>query len=193
MAHGPAIPRVFAGIAAVATIAGCGTLAHDSAPSAAQRAADLRGSPVPLAALHRQANQLLDGGRSAFEARLRALRGHPVVVTQWSSICVPCQVEFPYFQQLSALLGRRVAFIGVDASDDTMGGARGWLRRFPVSFPSYRDSGDAIALALSVPFADDTPVTYLYTRTQTGLPHFHVGPYLSEQGLRQEIRHYLGV
>jgi cytochrome c biogenesis protein CcmG, thiol:disulfide interchange protein DsbE len=191
MAHGAAVTRVLAGIFAAATVAGCGSVAHNSAPSASKRAADLRGSPPLLAALHRQADQLLGGGRTAFEARLHALRGVPVVVTQWSSTCEPCQLEFPYFQQLSAALGRHVAFIGVDASDDSTGGAKSWLRRFPVSFPSYRDSGMSIALALSVPFADDTPVTYLFTRT--GTEYFHVGYYTSEHNLRQEIRHYLGV
>jgi cytochrome c biogenesis protein CcmG/thiol:disulfide interchange protein DsbE len=191
MAHGPAVTRVLAGIIAGAAIAGCGAVAHNAAPSAAQLAADLKGSPPPLAALHRQANRLLGGGRSAFDARLRALHGLPLVVTQWSSTCEPCQVEFPYFQQLSAQLGARVAFLGVDASDDTGGGAKSWLRRFPVSFPSYRDSAGAIALALSVPFANDTPVTYLFSAT--GTEYFHVGYYTSERNLRQEIRHYLGV
>ncbi len=191
MAHGAAVTRVLAGIFAAATVAGCGSVAHDSAPSAAKLAADLKGSPPLLSTLHDQADQLLGGGRAAFEARLHALRGLPVVVTQWSSTCEPCQVEFPYFQQLSAALGRRVAFIGVDASDDSSGGAKSWLRRFPVSFPSYRDSNMSIALALSVPFAADTPVTYLFTRT--GSEYFHVGYYTSERNLRQEIRHYLGV
>ncbi len=191
MAHGPATTRVLAGILAAATIAGCGSVAQQRAPSAAALAADLKGSPPPLAALHSQADKLLSGGRSAFEARLRALRGLPLVVTQWSSTCEPCQVEFPYFQQLSAQLGRRVAFIGVDASDDSAAGAKGWLHRFPVSFPSYLDSGGTIALALSVPFADDTPVTYLFSRS--GTEYFHVGYYTSLANLRQEIRHYLGV
>jgi thiol-disulfide isomerase/thioredoxin len=191
MANGPATARVLAGILAAAAVAGCGTVAHDAAPSAAQLAAELKGSPPPLAALHRQANLLLGGGRSAFERRLRALRGYPVVVTQWSSTCEPCQVEFPFFQRLAASLGSRVAFIGVDASDDTTAGARSWLRRFPVSFPSYRDADMSIALALSVPFADDTPVTYLFTRT--GTEWYHVGYYTSAANLRREIRHYLGV
>jgi len=182
---------VLAGILAVAAVTGCGSVAHSGAPSAAQRTTDLQGSPPLLASLHRESDQLLGGGKSAFESRLRALRGLPVVVTQWSSTCEPCQVEFPYFQQLSATLGRRVAFIGVDASDDTADGAKGWLRRFPVSFPSYRDSAMTIALALSVPFADDTPVTYFFTRT--GSEWFHVGYYTSERNLRQDIRQYLGV
>jgi thiol-disulfide isomerase/thioredoxin len=113
------------------------------------------------------------------------------VVTQWASDCVPCQGEFPYFQQASALLGSRVAFLGVDASSDDLSGARAWLRRFPVSFPSYRDSGMSIALALSVPFADDTPVTYLFPRGN-GMPYYFVGPYLSEHSLVAEIRRDLG-
>ena len=145
MAHGPAPIRAIAAIAATAALAGCGGGAHSAAPSTAQLAADLKGSPPPLARLHRQAGQLLGGGTAAMRARLRSLRGYPVVVTQWASWCGPCQAEFPYFQQLSATLGRRVAFIGNDANDP-LGDARGWLRRFPVSFPSYRDPSGQVAL-----------------------------------------------
>jgi len=190
MAHGTVLIRSLAGIVAVATIAGCGSVVHGAAPSSAQLAADLKGSPSPLAALHSQANQLLGGGASALRARLRALRGYPVVVTQWASWCTPCQAEFPYFQQLSATLGRRVAFIGNDASDTTAA-ARDWLRRFPVSFPSYRDPSGQVALALSPYYALDTPVTYLYTRS--GVQYANVGPYASEQALRRQIRADLGV
>ena len=190
MAHGPAPIRAIAAIAATAALAGCGGGAHSAAPSTAQLAADLKGSPPPLAGLHRQANQLLGGGTTAMRARLRSLRGYPVVVTQWASWCGPCQAEFPYFQQLSATLGRRVAFIGNDANDP-LGDARGWLRRFPVSFPSYRDPSGQVALALSPYYALDTPVTYLYTRS--GVQYSNVGPYASVKALRQQIRTDLGV
>ena len=195
MAHGTAIVRRISTIGAIAaataaTLAGCGAVAHSAAPSPAQLRADLRGSPPQLAALHRQANQLLGGGAPAMAARLRALRGTPVVVTQWRSDCEPCQLEYPYFQQLSAQLGRSVAFIGND-SEDSASGATGWLRRFPVSFPSYSDPDGTIALALSRFYALDTPVTYLYTRA--GVQYAHVGLYISEKSLRQEIRRYLGV
>ncbi len=190
MAHGATLTGSLVAIVAAGALAGCGAVAHNAAPSASQLAADLAGSPAPLAALHRQANELLSGNKSTFEAALRALRGYPVVVTQWSSSCEPCQVEFPYFQQLSAQLGRRVAFIGNDVNDNTAA-AKTWLRRFPVSFPSYRDASGTIALALSSYFAADMPVTYLYSRT--GVEYYHVGNYLSESSLRQEIRRDLGV
>jgi cytochrome c biogenesis protein CcmG, thiol:disulfide interchange protein DsbE len=190
MSHRLAVIGSSAALVVLATLAGCGSVARNAAPSATQLAADLKDSPAPLAALHRQANQLLGGGPSALRARLRGLRGIPVVVTQWSSTCEPCQAEFPYFQQLSAALGRRVAFIGNDAGD-TSSGAKAWLRRFPVSFPSYGDSSGAVALALSPVFALDTPVTYMYTRS--GTQWSHPGSYSSEKALRQEIRQYLGV
>ena len=86
--------------------------ATPAARRAAQAAAALRGSPAPLAAVHRQASELLAGGVPAFEARLRALRGYPVVVMQWSSWCEGCKADLADFQTISAQLGRRVAFIG---------------------------------------------------------------------------------
>jgi cytochrome c biogenesis protein CcmG/thiol:disulfide interchange protein DsbE len=190
MAHGPLILRLFSTIVAAAAISACGAVAYNAAPSGAQLRDELRGSPPMLAALHRQANRLLGGGPAAMTARVRALRGTPVVVTQWRSDCEPCQVEYPYFQKLSAQLGRRVAFIGNDAADSASG-AKSWLRRFPVSFPSYSDPGGKIALALNRYYALDTPVTYLYTRA--GVQYAHVGSYFSEKSLRQEIRRDLGV
>ena len=191
MAHGAAILRLFSAIVACTAIAACGSVAHNAAPSAAQLRADLRGSPPKLRALHAQANRLLRGGPSAMRARLRELRGTPVVVTQWGSWCEPCQVEYPYFQQLSAKLGARVAFIGNDAGEHSASSARDWMRRFPASFPSYSDPDGSIALELSRFYARDTPVTYLYTRK--GVQYAHVGLYLSEKTLRQEIRRDLGV
>src|SRR3954451_13188603 len=38
--------------------------------------ASLAGAPKPLASLHQQGCDLLDGGPSAFKARLASLRGH---------------------------------------------------------------------------------------------------------------------
>ena len=71
--------------------------------AAAQK--DLAGAPAPLAALHDQSNQLLEGGAPAFEARLRELRGHPVVINKWASWCGPCRAEFPLLQQVSTTRG----------------------------------------------------------------------------------------
>jgi cytochrome c biogenesis protein CcmG, thiol:disulfide interchange protein DsbE len=105
----------------------------------AQVSALLAGSPAPLAALHAQANLLLGGGASALHARLAALKGYPVVIDKWASWCGPCKEEFGAFQRVSAELGRRVAFIGIDSEDTSRGEAASFLRSFPVSYPSYYD------------------------------------------------------
>ena len=106
------------------------------------RASDYRqalaGAPPPLASLYRQANRLLPGGLNAFDARLKGLRGHPVVVNKWASWCGPCREEFPWFQDLSARLGKRVAFLGVN-SNDSSAAAKTFLGEFPVPYPSYSD------------------------------------------------------
>ena len=75
------------------------------------------GAPSRWRELYDQADQLLPGGADAFQQRLAELRGHPVVVNKWASWCGPCREEFPWFQRLSARLGKRIAFLGVDAKD----------------------------------------------------------------------------
>ena len=98
----------------------------------------LAGSPPPLAALHNQANELLPGGTDAYEKRIAALRGYPVVVNVWASWCGPCRFEFPTLQQLSARYGKRVAFLGVN-SEDSDDAADTFLAEAPVPYPSYTD------------------------------------------------------
>src|SRR5690242_14979352 len=79
--------------------------------------ARLRGAPPALAALHRKANRLLDGGKPVLDRHLRALRGHPVVINKWASWCTPCRAEFPVFEQVATERGRQIAFLGLDAQD----------------------------------------------------------------------------
>lgn len=194
MEHGSVAPKQISCAAlALATLglAGCGSAAHGGAPSAAQITADLRGSPAPLAALHAQANKLLVGGAKAFRAELRALRGYPVVVNKWGSWCTPCRQEFPIFQQVGALDARRVAFIGDDVNEPSTSAGAAWLRRFPVSYPSYADRSGAINEALGPASASYTPVTYFYDAAGKQV-FFHYGPYPSAASLEHDIRTYLG-
>ena len=112
-------------------------------------AAQLAGSPPPLAALHRQAGQLL-GSEPALAARLRALRGYPVVLNAWASWCPPCRQEFPLFASAALRYGRRIAFVGVNTNDTSVGDAESFLAAHPVSYPSYRSTYGGLGPIASV-------------------------------------------
>ena len=169
-------------------LAGCGSHARSAAPAASTVTAAFKGSPPALAALHAQANRLLDGGEPAFRALLLRLRGYPVVVNKWASWCGPCKSEFPAFQQAAVRFGRRVAFVGLNGRGDTRTEAAAFLRTFPVTYPSYVDRDESIARTLNA--AQYYPLTVYLDRS--GKPVYeHAGAYVSAGALEQDIRRYL--
>jgi cytochrome c biogenesis protein CcmG, thiol:disulfide interchange protein DsbE len=148
----------------------------------------LRGAPPALAALHRQANHLLTGGKAALQRRLQALRGHPVVVNKWASWCTPCRAEFPVFQQVATERGRRVAFLGLDAQDKAPA-ARRFLAGRPLPYPSLQDPDQSLSRTLKAP--DVAPVTvFLDAKGHTAF--IHSGQYTSVAQLTADIDRYLG-
>ena len=165
----------------------CGGHTRSSEPSAGQITAAFKGSPPVLAALHGQADQLLGGGASAFQARLERLRGYPVVVNKWASWCGPCQSEFPIFQQVAVKFGRHVAFIGLDGNDHPQA-ARAFLRKFPVTYPSYLDPDQDIARQLQA--AVYFPQT-VYINARGTQIYTHVGPYETVSALERDLHSYL--
>jgi thiol-disulfide isomerase/thioredoxin len=146
----------------------------------------LAGAPPPLAALHRQAAHILPGGKDAVRARLAQLRGRPVVLNKWASWCVPCRTEFPIFNIVSVEYGKRVAFVGLDSGDNTTD-ARRFLRRFPVSYPSYEDPNERAAFALGV--SSFYPMTAFYDATGKQ-QYVHAGKYARLADLERDIRRY---
>jgi thiol-disulfide isomerase/thioredoxin len=145
--------------------------------------AKLRGAPEPLAGLHAQAAALLDRG---FEERLAQLRGHPVVVNKWASWCGPCRSEFPVFQRLSASLGKEVAFLGLNSLDNRADAA-GFLKRFPVPFPSYVDPRGNLAAGNG--FGKYFPTTVFFD-ARGKRAYVHQGEYRSEADLLADIDRY---
>jgi thiol-disulfide isomerase/thioredoxin len=174
------------GVMAAAALAGCAGQTRSAAPDHAEVVAALSGSPAPLAALHAQPNRLLDGGVSGFRSLLAGLHGYPVVVNEWASWCTDCVSEFPAFQRAAVTYGRRVAFVGVDV-EDRNSTAAAFLRRFPVTYPSYVDPNQRIAQMIEA--SGLYPQTVYFSR-RGKFVYDHPGPYTSAASLDQDIRRY---
>jgi len=171
----------------IAFAAGCGTSSsgQDYGGQHPDYARALAGSPAPLAALHKQADELLPGGTDAYEQRIAALKGYPVVANVWASWCGPCRFEFPTLQKLSARYGKRVAFLGVN-SDDSDAAAKTFLREAPLSYPSYTDPHKEIFDSLG---ALGFPDTAFYDRDGE-LVYLKQGVYSDASDLEADVRHY---
>ncbi len=150
-------------------------------PGAATAAQELAGSPPPLASLHRQAGQL-SGGPQALTARLRSLRGYPVVINAWASWCGPCKSEFGLFAVASERYGRRVAFLGADANDSP-GDARTFLAQHPVRYPSYETTTTNLASLAAI---EGLPTT-IYINPAGKVTYVHIGQYDTQGTLDQDI------
>jgi thiol-disulfide isomerase/thioredoxin len=148
----------------------------------------LQGAPKPLASLHAQAGDILGGGTKALEARLRSLRGHPVVLNKWASWCGPCRHEFPIFEHVSASQGKRVAFVGLNSGDNTAD-AKQFLTEFPLTYPSYEDPDERAARAVGAPA--NYPIT-VFLDAKGKQAFIRQGGYASEAQLQRDIKRYLG-
>jgi thiol-disulfide isomerase/thioredoxin len=148
----------------------------------------LQGAPKPLASLHGQASDILGGGTKALEARLRTLRGHPVVLNKWASWCGPCRHEFPFFEHVSANQGKHVAFVGLNSGDNTAD-AKQFLKEFPLTYPSYEDPSEQAARAVGAPA--NYPIT-VFLDAKGRQAFIRQGGYASEAQLQRDIKRYLG-
>ena len=178
--------RRFAGGAlCLLALAGCGSNSEPKAAAPIPQS-KLAGAPPALAGLHRQASELLGGGTGAFKARLRILRGYPVVVNAWGAWCTPCRAEFPHFRGQGVKRAKTVGFLGVDVQDND-GDAREFLREQPVPYPSFRDPDQKIAALFGA--VQGLPSTAFYD-ARGRLAFLHQGPYSSERRLAEDIDRY---
>jgi cytochrome c biogenesis protein CcmG/thiol:disulfide interchange protein DsbE len=173
---------------AALAIAGCGGASNgnpDSRLTLEQAKAPISGAPPQLTAIRAQANQLLDGGKDAFDQRLDQLKGTPIVVNDWASWCGPCRFEFPFLQSQAMKHAKEIAFLGVD-SDDSSGSAENFLSELPVPYPSYSDPDKSIRQELK---AFGYPATVFYDRSGNVI-YSHQGQYRTEDELAADIQRY---
>jgi thiol-disulfide isomerase/thioredoxin len=170
-------------LVAGALLAGCGEEDPESKPGDLTK---LKGAPAPLAALHDQANDLLEGGEGAFKERLDELEGYPIVINKWASWCGPCRAEFPFFQEHSIRLGKKVAFLGVNSNDND-DDAADFLDKYPVSYPSYKDPTTKVSKIFNAQIA--FPSTAFYD-AKGELQYVKQGGYLSEEDFVEDLERY---
>ena len=175
-------------VAVVASVAaGCGgSSGGDYGGQHPDYATALAGSPPALAALHKQADKLLPGGTEAFEKRIAALKGYPIVVNLWASWCDPCRREFPTLQKLSARYGKEVAFLGIN-SQDSDAAATTFLEEAPLSYPSYTDPENKIGASIGI--SGGLPDTAFYGRDGE-LCYLKIGEYATLADLEADVRRY---
>ena len=163
----------------------------DAEPASTSTTLDMKaleGAPAPLAALHEAAGTIKPSDTKRYDEQLRELRGYPVVVNAWASWCGPCKLEFPFFRDAATRLGKRVAFLGLNVSDNRQD-ALAFLRKQPVPYPHLED-GDA-RIVQKAGAAGGLPTTIFYDKD--GKRAFiHQGGYRSERDLLRDIKRYAG-
>jgi thiol-disulfide isomerase/thioredoxin len=96
---------------------------------------------------HRAAAPTVSGTTlSGSQLNLSAYRGKVVVLNFWGSWCAPCRKEAPILAVLSEQYhAKGVQFVGVDIRDQASA-AEAFMQNFGITYPSFNDQSDEIAL-----------------------------------------------
>ncbi len=183
--------RCGAPLAALVVIgaAACGGATSTSPSGEAEPARErpsTHGLPANLAENVSQADTIVGDGRDDFRARLRRLRGVPVVVNQWASWCESCRFEFPFFEQATTKFRSQVAFVGLD-SQDKRDAAEDFMREFATGFPSIFDEDASVAQSLGG--GRSWPMTF-YFDSDGKQVHTRIGAYATAEQLEADIRRF---
>jgi cytochrome c biogenesis protein CcmG/thiol:disulfide interchange protein DsbE len=162
------------------------TAERPSAASERTAAARLAKAPAALRANAADADTLAGEGEDALKARLAKLEGHPVVVNMWASWCGPCRAEFPFFADAVAEHGDKVAFLGIDFSDDRDSANR-FLKEIPPGFASIYDPDGAAARSLG---GGRVAPTTFFIGPDGKRVHTKLGGYADAEALEADIRRY---
>jgi cytochrome c biogenesis protein CcmG/thiol:disulfide interchange protein DsbE len=162
------------------------TAKRPDAVSKGSAAARLAKAPAALRANAADADTLAGEGEDALKARLAKLEGHPVVVNIWASWCGPCRAEFPFFADAVAEHGDKVAFLGIDFSDDRDSANR-FLKEIPPGFASIYDPDGAATRSLG---GGRVAPTTFFIGPDGKRVYTKLGGYADAEALEADIRRY---
>jgi len=131
----PVPVAVVVGVLALIVLLFYGVFSKDADTGIDEALAAGRRAPAPAITLPR-----LDGRGTA---SLRDYRGQVVVLNYWASWCDPCRAESPLLERWHRRIrDRGGTVLGVDVLDLTSD-ARGFARRYRLSYPMLRDGEGA--------------------------------------------------
>jgi len=111
------------------------------------------------------------------EVNLSSLKGKVVVINFWASWCKPCEQEAAELEAAWRFYepGGQVVFIGVDYVD-TEPEARGYLKKFEITYPNGPDLGTRISQMFRI---TGVPETYFVDKDGK-LAYAQIGPFTTE-------------
>ncbi len=120
----------------------------------------------------------------ASEVNLVDLQGKVVVINFWASWCKPCEQEAAEIESAWRFYEPtgKVVFLGADYVD-TEPEARGYLKKFDITYPNGPDLGTRISQMFRI---KGVPETYFIDQTGK-LVYVQVGPFQSEEQIRSII------
>jgi thiol-disulfide isomerase/thioredoxin len=114
---------------------------------------------------------------------LADLRGRPVVVNVWWSLCPPCRTEMPDLVEASEELDGEAHFLGLNVRDNAVEQARLFEERFDVPYPSVYDPTGQALLAFSGLLSPRTIPSTVVLDDEGRVAASVVGPLPSKQTL----------
>ena len=181
LARVPSVAGVMTAVSVVIAVAvAIGAIALlGRSPTKSSRA----GAPA-LESLHAQAGRLF-GSIGTLEARLKTLRGYPVVITVWASWCAPCRNDLALLAPVAARHANQIAFVGVDTAD-TRRDALSFLARHPISYPTYQAARSAELRSIVHGGIAGLPTT-IFIDSVGKVVSVHIGAYQSATTLERDI------
>ncbi len=118
------------------------------------------------------------------QVNLSDFKGKVVVLNFWASWCKPCEQEAAFMESAWRYYkpGGQVVFVGADYVD-TEPEARGYLKKFDISYPNGPDLGTKVSQLFRI-----TGVPETYIIDQNGkLAFSEIGPFASEADIHTAI------